>query len=255
MPYLLCIDVVMSSCFLIFRSFIEVITMRKRNRQRPVPSSQSAMIMRRPTFRQRTTIRNFLGIVSTLAVAVSGQRIGVEICACTPATYNFTFDFTGTCPPIEVPNNEGILGSTCLIGPFGDPDTTDFVPVFVNEIEIQELGQNLDPVFLETVEGEFFQGDSFIFTSITDDPDSIVSAQDIPRVLQLNIVGFNAEGEGLINVFLITLTNDCNIYPVFQEGVSAGWAVFVRKQTRFPEKSKAVIPLTLLFLFPFSVTD
>jgi hypothetical protein len=174
---------------------------------------------------------NFLGVVSTLIVAVSGQRIGVDICGCNPATYNFTLDFTGTCPPIDIPDNEGILGTSCLISPFGNPDTTDFVPVLVNEIEIQELGQNVNPVFMETIEGEFRQGDSLIYTSITDDINNIVSSQDIPRVLELNIIGLNALGESLINVFLITFTNECNAYPVFREGVSAGWAVFVRKQT------------------------
>ena len=243
---------------MIFRSFI---TMNERKRQRPVPvsvpSSQSAMTMSQPTFTRHTTLRSFLGIVSTLAVAVSGQEIGVEICACIPATYNFTFDFTGTCPPIEIPNNEGILASSCLISVFGNPDTTDLVPVLVNEIEIQELDQNLNPVFMETIEGDFLQGDSFLYTSITDDiEDSIVSSQDIPRVLQLNIVGFNAAGEALINVFVIAFSNNCNVHPVFQEGVSAGWAVFVRKQTRFPNKSlKTVVPLTPVFLLPFFVTD
>jgi hypothetical protein len=225
-----------------------IVAMNKRNRkrQRQVPSSLSAMTMR----------RNILGIVASLAaVAVSGQQVGVDICACTPATYNFTFDFTGTCPPIKIPNNEGIIGSSCLVGPFGNPDTTDFVPVFVNEIDIQELGQNLSPVFMEKVEGEFYQDDSFIFTSITNDVDSVISSQEIPRVLELSIVGFNAVGEALINVFLVTFTNDCDAYPVFQKGISAGWAVFVSKQTRFPEKSKTVLPLTPVFVLPFFVID
>jgi hypothetical protein len=193
-------------------------------------------MMRRPTFRQHTTIKNLLVIVASLAVAVSGQ-IGVSICACTPATYNFTLDFTGTCPPINVPNNAGILASSCLISPFGNPDITDFVPIRVNDIEIRELGQNVEPVFMDTLEGDFFQGDSFIYTSITDDVDSVISSQYIPRVLQLSIIGFNAAEDALINVFVITLTNDCNAYPVFQEGDSAGWAVFVSKQTRVLEKS------------------
>lgn len=56
---------------------------------------------------------------------------GQDICACAPTTYEFTFDFGLTCPPINVTRDGGVAATYCQIFPFGDPDQniTDTVPV------------------------------------------------------------------------------------------------------------------------------
>jgi hypothetical protein len=74
--------------------------------------------------------------------------------------------------------------------------------------------------------GPLAEGDSFSFKSLISDGQR--SAADPPRGLQLIMEATNANGEKVINSFLITYTNDCAVFPVLTEGQLAGWVVFVR---------------------------
>jgi hypothetical protein len=167
-----------------------------------------------------------LGLVSTLFQS-SNAQIGVDVCACSPSTYEFTLDFSLTCPPVNITRGDAIAATTCLVSPFGDPEVTDLIPVSVQTIDILELNQNLDIIVQENIAGSFGDGDTFVYTSISALPDQITSPLDIPRAIQLNIVGVNQFDEPIINVYLITFTNDCGFSPVLFEGQSAGWTVFV----------------------------
>jgi hypothetical protein len=76
----------------------------------------------------------FLGIISVLLGVASGQNgdeLLVDLCGCSPGTYEFTFDFSLTCPPINVTRSGGVAATFCQISSFGDPDDniTDLVPV------------------------------------------------------------------------------------------------------------------------------
>jgi hypothetical protein len=123
----------------------------------------------------------------------------------------------------------GVASASCLILPLGNPDTTDLEPVVINAIDIIEIGQDISVIVQENLQGEFFDGDSFDYKSITNTPEEITSSQDIPRAIQLNLIGSNAGGEGLINIFILTFTNNCEIYPVLTENESAGWVILVSR--------------------------
>ena len=160
-------------------------------------------------------------------VLATGQEIGTEICSCSPRTYEITLDFSLTCPPVNITLGNAIEATSCLVSPFGAPNVVDLVPVSVDSIDVLELGQNLRVVAQTDIDDVFVDGDTFTYTSVVADPDSIDTVQQVPRAIQLNIVGTNKDGEQIINVFIVTFTNDCGSYPLFEEGESAGWARFV----------------------------
>jgi hypothetical protein len=158
----------------------------------------------------------------------NAQEIGTELCSCAPNTYNFTLDFSLFCPPVNITLGDAVQATSCLVSPFGNPEVEDLVPVEVQSIDILELGQDLRVLVQENIEGSFGDGDTFSYTSVASIPGNIVTSVEIPRALQLNIVGVNANDEPIINVYIITFTNNCGTYPVLQEGQSAGWTRFVR---------------------------
>jgi hypothetical protein len=174
-------------------------------------------------------MRSFLAVLGVLLAAptsVSSQT-GAEICACSPSNYEFTLDFSLFCPPINITLGDAVAATTCLVSPFGNPDVDDLVPVAVQEINILELDQNLRISVQENIEGNFADGDTFKYESVSANPDNIGGPVDIPRAIQINIVGVNAADEPIINVYIITFTNNCGSYPVLFEGQSAGWTRFV----------------------------
>lgn len=168
-------------------------------------------------------------VISALVFPTSNaQEIGTELCSCAPNTYNFTLDFSLFCPPVNITLGDAVQATSCLVSPFGDPTVDDLIPVAVQSIDVLELGQDLRVLVQENIEGNFVDGDTFSYSSIAALPGGIASAVDIPRALQLNLVGVNANDEPIINVYIITFTNSCGTYPVLQEGQSAGWTRFVR---------------------------
>jgi hypothetical protein len=169
----------------------------------------------------------FIGILFALLTRAGGQVIGDDICACSSSTYVFTFDFALTCPPVNVTQGDAVAATSCLITPFGDPDVIDLIPVAVQSIDILELNQNTEISVQENIAGSFGDGDSFTYVSIAAFPGQITNPVDIPRAIQLNIIGVNRLDEPIISVYIITFTNDCGSYPALVNGQSAGWTVFV----------------------------
>lgn len=169
-----------------------------------------------------------LFILALSPLTSTAQDIGTELCSCAPNTYNFTLDFSLFCPPVNITLGDAVQATSCLVSPFGNPEVEDLVPVAVQTIDILELGQDLRVLVQENIEGNFADGDNFSYTSIASIPGNIETSVEIPRALQLNIVGVNANDEPIINVYIITFTNNCGTYPVLQEGQSAGWTRFVR---------------------------
>jgi hypothetical protein len=169
-------------------------------------------------------------ILALASPTTFGQEIGTELCSCAPNTYNFTLDFSLFCPPVNITIGDAVQATSCLVSPFGNPQVDDLIPVAVQSIDILELGQDLRVLVQENIEGNFGDGDTFSYTSIAALPENIATAVDIPRALQLNLVGVNANDEPIINVYIITFTNNCGTYPVLQEGQSAGWTRFVSSE-------------------------
>jgi hypothetical protein len=130
------------------------------------------------------------------------EEIGVEICSCAPNTYEFTLDFSLFCPPVNITIGDAVAATTCMVSPFGDPTVTDLVPVAVQSIDILELNQNLQIMSQETIEGNFGDLDTFMYTSYAALPGEIVDPADLPRAIQINIIGTNSQEQPIINVFL-----------------------------------------------------
>jgi len=156
------------------------------------------------------------------------QELGTEICYCAPNAYEFTLDFTLTCPPVNITLGDAVAATTCMVSPFGAPEVADLVPVSVSSIDVLELNQNLQVVVQENIapKESYLDGDTFSYISYAAIPGEIVNPEDLPRAIQLNIVGVNKNGEEIINVYLITFTNSCGAYPVLQKGQWAGWTRF-----------------------------
>ena len=166
------------------------------------------------------------GVVNAASATGSGSA-EPEICYCAPNSYEFTLDFFLTCPPVNITLGDAVAATTCMVSPFGDPEVSDLVPVSVQSIDILELNQNLQVIVQENIGGDFIDGDTFSYISYAAIPGMIVNPEDLPRAIQLNIVGLNKDGEEIINVYLITFTNACGAYPVLSEGQFAGWTRFV----------------------------
>ncbi len=160
---------------------------------------------------------------------LQSQEIGTDICFCAPNKYEFTLDFSLTCPPVNITLGDAVSATTCMVSPFGAPEVADLVPVEVSSIEVLELNQNLQVMVQELIEPSsvYLDGDTFSYVSYAAIPGDIVKPEDLPRAIQLNIGGTNAAGEEIINVYLITFTNSCGAYPVLYEGQWAGWTRFV----------------------------
>ncbi len=176
-----------------------------------------------------TLLLAFASISGATSRALQDQVIGTDICFCAPNTYEFTLDFSLTCPPVNITLGDAVKATTCMVSPFTVETVADLVPVSVQTVEVLELNQNLQVWSQEVIEpmDDFLDGDTFSYTSYAAIPGDIVKPEDLPRAIQLNINGRNQFGEDIINVYLITFTSSCGAYPVLFEGQWAGWTRFV----------------------------
>lgn len=201
-----------------------------------VPSS-SAGSVGRSAYSSRSSRRSLmwsLGLIvglllsfSAIANSQDSPQIGVDICACAPGQYEFELDFSLFCPPVNITLGDAIAETSCLVSPFETPEVSDLIPVVVTSIDVLELNQDLQISVQENIAGTFGDGDKFQYTSIAALPGEIVNPEDLPRAIQLNIIGVNQFDETIINVYLIVFSNNCGRYPVLFEGQFAGWTRFV----------------------------
>lgn len=168
----------------------------------------------------------FASDIATTTRDLQDQEIGIEICSCAPNSYEFTLDFALTCPPVNITLGDAVAATTCMVSPFGDPEVSDLVPISVSSVDVLELNQNLQVINQENIGADFLDGDTFSYISYAAIPGMTVNPVDLPRAIQLNIVGKNKDGDEIINVYLITFTNSCGAYPVLSEGQFAGWTRF-----------------------------
>jgi hypothetical protein len=73
------------------------------------------------------------------AFSLFSRASAQQLCACSPGSYTFTFDFGLDCPPVNVTRNGGVAATVCQISPFpGEPDAniTDLVPVRCPDFDV-----------------------------------------------------------------------------------------------------------------------
>ena len=158
----------------------------------------------------------------------------LEVCACSPTSYELKLNFTNTCdtsPELreEEGQNMGISSFSCLVDAFGDASATDFVPVSVQSIDILELGQEMTVLSQRTIDGDDFDETSngLVYNSIITDEQFRQEESDLPSAIQFSIVGRNQFDKPLINVFIITFTNDCSAQRTLESGLQVGWVTIV----------------------------
>jgi hypothetical protein len=183
---------------------------------------------RRRTFKSRQTtkmtVRNILTTLVCLAATGTTTTLaaGQDVCACSPSTYEFTFDFDLACPGAGGDFPDGIAEVTCFITSFS-ADVKDLMPVAVRSISIIEADTERIPIAQSQIDGSFVTGDSFTYSSVA----ALGNATELPQSIQLTITGTNAENSSLVQVWAIKFTNDCGVYPVLEVGQSYGWTKFV----------------------------
>jgi len=170
-----------------------------------------------------------LGLLSMLVGDVEAQ-IGVTLCACQPATYEMTFNFSLTEPDQDVRDDiDGILESEFIISNLDQPDneTADVVPVRVSTVTILELGQSLQSIVAQTVLDDGYpDGSTFEYTSIITNWTNLDDST-LPKGFQLVFEGENEAGEDLKQSSIVVYDNDCSIFPLLTVGQDFGWITFV----------------------------
>lgn len=155
------------------------------------------------------------------AMSASAQVLGQDVCACSPGSYEITFDFNLFCPPTNITEGGGVEDISCLISPFGAPGGIDLEPVSVEQIDVLEFNDAQVLIAQDQIFGPFFNGDTTKY-----DVTSMEGVSDLLKKIQFNTYGTNAQGETVLNILSIVYTNDCENYPVLDEQQTAGWFRF-----------------------------
>jgi len=145
----------------------------------------------------------------------------VLLCACSPTVFFFKLDFFNFCPPANITEGAGtgILQSLCEIDVGSGASS---IPDRVDSISIREFSSDL-LVGLKNVNlpGPFFNGDTFVYTSIVA---SDANRSSIPGLLQMTAEGFDENDDVVELQWAVQYTNLCDVLP-FSPGNSFGWAI------------------------------
>ena len=180
-----------------------------------------------------TILVTALATIAGINLVNAQQKIGIDLCACGPKTYEFTLDFSLSCPPEDVSLGKAVVGTACQVSTFGDPNVVDMIPVAVQSITVYELGQDFQVLVQEHIEKDFKDGDTFQYTSIAAEDDEINDPINIPKGIQMFIPGVNRNDEQILIVYSIEFSNNCETFPVLSEGQYIGWTRFVSKYNFF----------------------
>lgn len=152
---------------------------------------------------------------------------GDEICSCSPTILQFTLDFAGSCPGnIDENENDAIAQTTCDILVVSPDNQSNTQPVVVDTITILELNQN-DVINSTLLQGPFADGDIIEYASISSYRN--LTETYFPFGLQLILNGENSDIVTVINAIAIDYeTSECNEWPVFQSDSAIGWIQIVR---------------------------
>ena len=174
--------------------------------------------------------RGMAGVaVAILFLSTASAQVSDGLCACAPSVYEMTLNLAQTCADTGG-FGPGVLLRDCTITALDNPSATDLVPQVVTTIDIVELAQNLQtPVGQMRMTGNFVTGDSVTYTSFSSVPGDL-TAQNVPKALQLTVLGSNANRENLVMSALVAFSNSCedNGYPILLEGATTGWLNLVR---------------------------
>jgi hypothetical protein len=217
------------------------------------PSGRRNRVQSRRGF--TTTLRSwlFLGVVAILATPAMAQ-IGETLCACSPAVFNMTLDFSLTCADANIDVSDGIVTTDCSITPF-QGEVSSLVPVNVFSVDFLELDQAGEVLNQRSRFVDLDDGAMVSYESFSNNPE-LVNELTAPRTLIVSFIARNAASEPLFMQYLITYTNSCDAFPVLTEGDQIGFTRFVsRCGENMRRISLLCCNLTHLFLANLFVTD
>ncbi|GAX25137.1 hypothetical protein FisN_10Lh342 [Fistulifera solaris] len=189
---------------------------------------------------QREFLTRILVSAAWLLASITGQQIGVDLCACQPAVYSVRLQFNLTCSDATIAAGlPGIEDTTCLVDKSTDANLTDFVPTMINEIQFFETDQAGNIVRQNLFAEGYVDGDVLNYTSFL--LSDAIDAVSLPSALSVFATGQNAAGEPIINTWAIEFTNDCAVHPVITAGQRIGWTVFT--ELRDPPVEPLLCPL------------
>jgi hypothetical protein len=191
-------------------------------------ASAEGEMRRTPHFRWQSIVMVFLVLTATpwAADAQANKILGVNICSCSPTILTVEFNFSAGCSD-DVATGTGVNATSCIVSGLNNPNATDLVPVSISSIAFLELDQNLQVIVDTSFINSFKDGETVKYTSLTAVGLNPTNITAVPRGLQVSIQGANAEGQQIINVWIITYSNDCGFYPVLTVGERIGWSIFV----------------------------
>jgi hypothetical protein len=184
--------------------------------------TSSLLAMRRVPFLVFTVLSLSIGVVY-------GQIIGTDLCFCQPATYELKLNFSLVCADSSINNSTpGILETGCLVESRGQTENiTDPIPVLVSEVQIVELGPNLENVGQALYTDTYSDGAILTYTSIVQSTPQDITVANLPRGFQVTITGINSLQESLTQLWIIKYDNECSIFPLLTVGQQMGWTIFV----------------------------
>jgi hypothetical protein len=151
-------------------------------------------------------------------------QVGTTFCACQPASYQFTLDFSLSCDALNV-DGPGVNNTRCLER--GTDETPDVTPIVVNTFQILELDQDLEPIVETSRRGEFLSGSNISYTSVITELNSSATTMVLPKGITIIVTGRNSENVSIVSSTIVVFNNNCTVYPVLEVGQTLGWTVLV----------------------------
>jgi hypothetical protein len=144
-------------------------------------------------------------------------------CSCTPLIYHWKLDFSGSCPPLQIPVGDGygIANAFCKVT---GSSSDDLIPVSVTAYTIIELDDELTPLKIQSEKDvNLVDGSLIRFSSLTAAEPNIYTGG-----LQVEISAVNSIDEPIRLVWILAFSNSCEILP-FLSGDLLGWLSYVSK--------------------------
>ena len=180
-------------------------------------------MMRMALMSRNSVLKSALLLVALVASSVAAQTPGVDVFICSPTSMTLTLNFTAGCPG-TIADGPGITGTDCFTIP--ERNTSEsFTPVSVSQFQVIEVNIDLTPAGVKNYVGDFQDGDSFEWASIS--AAKVSNSSQVPGGIQFVVMGIDEKGASFRTTSLIDYTNDGNTSPIFEIGEYIGWIVIV----------------------------
>lgn len=205
----------------------------------------------RPSKHMTTTAITTSSSLSSSSSLVSSSSLSQ--CVCQPSHWEFTLDFSSStdCTATNWQTGSGIASLACASRSTNRQSSVPTILEVVDSVTIQEfnakhveLKKNEDDVDDESgpnVQGPFWNGESFSYTSMVSNLETTTSSSSLPSAITVHVFGVTPKQEMCEFEFTIYFSNDCNAaYPVINAGDYIGPITVVRTSFWFVPRIRGV---------------